>query len=149
MEGLAIFIAVFLIVSVTAGNNYLRDKQFRKLNSKREQRDVEVIRGGKTIQLSVFDLLVGDIMLINTGESFPVDGVVIKSFGIVCDESSATGESDLLHKEVPHPEDPLQANPFLFSGSQVMEGTGAMVVTAVGVYSYNGKNKLKLQEGEE
>jgi hypothetical protein len=42
MEGFAIFVAVIIIVSVTAINNYLRDKQFRNLNSKREQRVVPV-----------------------------------------------------------------------------------------------------------
>lgn len=149
MEGVAIFIAVFLIVSVTATNNYLRDIQFRKLNSKREQRNVEVIRKGHTQQISVFDLLVGDIMNFETGESFPVDGIIIKSFGVTCDESSATGESDLLHKEVPTEQNPIDCNPFLFSGAQVQEGTGTMVVAAVGIYSFGGKNKLKLQEKVE
>lgn len=82
LEGFAIFVAVFLIVTVTATNNYLRDQQFQKLNNKREQRDVSVIRGGQVVQLSVFDLLVGDIMLVETGENLPVDGICIKANSI-------------------------------------------------------------------
>jgi Cation transport ATPase len=52
------------------------------LNNKREQRDVSVIRGGQVVQLSVFDLLVGDIMLVETGENLPVDGICIKANSI-------------------------------------------------------------------
>lgn len=81
LEGFSIFLAVAIILNVTATNNYLKDKQFRKLNEEREQRDVMVIRNGKTISLNVFKLLVGDIMHITTGEKFPVDGVLIKSHG--------------------------------------------------------------------
>jgi magnesium-transporting ATPase (P-type) len=71
-----------LIVSVTAGNNYLRDQQFRKLNNKREQRDVNVLRNGEVIQLNVFNLLVGDIMMLSIGENIPVDGICLKSNSI-------------------------------------------------------------------
>jgi Ca2+-transporting ATPase len=76
----AIFVAVAIIVSVTAVNNYMRDKQFRNLNSKREQRVVPVLRNGKIEDLNIYHLLVGDIMQVNVGEQFPVDGILLKGF---------------------------------------------------------------------
>ena len=66
MDGFAIFIAVIIIVSVTAGNNYIKDQQFRKLNAIAANRNINVIRGGKTISISIYDLLVGDIVYVET-----------------------------------------------------------------------------------
>jgi P-type E1-E2 ATPase len=101
LDGVAILIAVVLIVSVTAGNNYMKDQQFRRLNAIASNREVNVIRDGKVSSLNVFDLAVGDIVKVVTGEILPVDGILIKSNNISTDESSITGETNLLKKEVP------------------------------------------------
>lgn len=98
IEGMAIFIAVILIVSVTSINDYMKDKQFRKLNAQAVQRDVGVIRNGEVIHISIFSLLVGDIVQVETGEIFPVDGFLLKGNNMVCDESSITGETDPIKK---------------------------------------------------
>lgn len=57
-----------------------------------------VIRNGEISHISIYSLLVGDIMLFETGEVFPVDGILVKSNNLVCDESSITGESDPIKK---------------------------------------------------
>ena len=62
LEGASILIAVVIIVTVTAGNNYIKEKQFQKLNAVATMKDVEVIRNGKLEHVSVYDLLVGDIV---------------------------------------------------------------------------------------
>jgi len=52
---------------VASGNNYMKEQQFRKLNEVASKKNINVIRNGKTINMSVYDLLVGDIVLIETG----------------------------------------------------------------------------------
>lgn len=60
-----------------------------------------MIRDNKVISLNVFDLVVGDVLKVVTGEILPVDGILIKSNNISTDESSITGETNLLKKLVP------------------------------------------------
>lgn len=87
-------------------------------------RKVNVLRHGKVQDISHFDLVVGDVLLIETGEILPVDGVVIQSNGLMADESSLTGEPDPMPKKVPTNFDDRDINPFLISGSKILEGTG-------------------------
>lgn len=61
-EGVTIYFAILIIVSVTATNDYVKDKQFRKLNDVRKERHVLVRRNGHTQMISTYDLVVGDIM---------------------------------------------------------------------------------------
>ena len=68
MDGFAILIAVIIIVSVIAGNNYIKDQQFRKLNAIAPNKKINVIKGGKTIRISIYDLLVGDIVYVERGD---------------------------------------------------------------------------------
>jgi len=85
LEGASIFVAVIIIVSVTAGNNYLKEKQFRKLNEMATKKDVNVIRHGQQSRLSAFDLSVGDLVEIETGEIFSVDGFLVEGSNVVAD----------------------------------------------------------------
>ena len=148
MEGASILLAVVIIVTVTSGNNYLKEKQFQKLNAMATAKDVHVYRGGDLIKMSVYDLLVGDIVQISTGEIFSVDGILIEGSDIEVDESSLTGEPILIKKKVPSTYDE-KITPFLISSSKLMSGTGLMLVTAVGRNSYYGKLKLKIQADQD
>jgi len=67
LEGASILIAVVIIVTVTAGNNYIKQKQFERLNAIATAKNVNCYRGGDLINMSVYDLLVGDIVEIETG----------------------------------------------------------------------------------
>lgn len=62
LEGVSIILAVVIISGVTAGNDYMKEKQFRKLNEVATRKNVNAIRKGETININVFDLLVGDIV---------------------------------------------------------------------------------------
>lgn len=101
LEGASILIAVVIIVTVTSANNYIKDKQFQKLNAIATAKNVNVYRGGDLINMSVYDLLVGDIVEIETGEILSVDGILIEGNNISVDESSITGESLEIKKAVP------------------------------------------------
>lgn len=63
----------------------MKQKQFRKLNEVANRKNVNVIRNGQTINMSVFDLLVGDIVQVETGEIISVDGIVFNSSKVSID----------------------------------------------------------------
>lgn len=77
LEGASILVAVVIIVSVTSINNYVKEKQFRKLNEMAQQKNVNIIRHGTQNHISVYDLQVGDLVEIETGEILSVDGVLV------------------------------------------------------------------------
>lgn len=67
LEGTSILVAVVIIVTVTSGNNYIKEQQFKKLNEVAARKYVNILREGDTQNVSVYDLLVGDIQLVETG----------------------------------------------------------------------------------
>ena len=137
-------------------NDWQKEKQFRVLNDKKEERGVKVIRYGVERVIDVKDLLVGDIALLEPGEIIPCDGIFISGHNVKCDESGATGESDAI-KKVGYEEcislreqvkreggdafDAANAHTdcFMISGAKVLEGYGKYVVIAVGQKSFNGR----------
>lgn len=132
IEGVAILIAVLVVVLVTAFNDWQKEKQFRGLQAKIEHdHQFSVIRGGEVIQIPVGDLVVGDIALVKYGDLLPADGIIIQSNDLKVDESSLTGESDHVKKGE-------HLDPMLLSGTHVMEGSGKMLTTAVGINSRTG-----------
>ncbi|XP_046747533.1 plasma membrane calcium-transporting ATPase 2 isoform X2 [Diprion similis] len=132
IEGLAILISVIVVVFVTAFNDYSKERQFRGLQSRIEgEHKFSVIRQGEVKQISVSDIVVGDICQVKYGDLLPADGILIQSNDVKVDESSLTGESDHVKKGE-------SFDPMMLSGTHVMEGSGKMLVTAVGVNSQAG-----------
>ncbi|XP_017550204.1 plasma membrane calcium-transporting ATPase 4 isoform X2 [Pygocentrus nattereri] len=132
IEGAAILFSVIIVVLVTAFNDWSKEKQFRGLQSRIEQEQkFTVIRKGQVIQIPVAEIVVGDIAQIKYGDLLPADGILIQGNDLKIDESSLTGESDQVRKS-------LDKDPMLLSGTHVMEGSGRMVVTAVGLNSQTG-----------
>uniref|UniRef100_A0A672K467 Calcium-transporting ATPase n=1 Tax=Sinocyclocheilus grahami TaxID=75366 RepID=A0A672K467_SINGR len=142
IEGAAILLSVLCVVLVTAFNDWSKEKQFRGLQSRIEQEQrVAVARNGTVIQIPVAEMVVGDIAQIKYGDLLPADGVLIQGNDLKIDESSLTGESDHVCKSV-------DKDPMLLSGTHVMEGSGKMLVTAVGVNSQTGIIFTLLGAGE-
>ncbi|XP_073732123.1 plasma membrane calcium-transporting ATPase 4 isoform X4 [Misgurnus anguillicaudatus] len=132
IEGAAILFSVIIVVLVTAFNDWSKEKQFRGLQSRIEQEQkFTVIRKGQVIQIPVAEIVVGDIAQIKYGDLLPADGILIQGNDLKIDESALTGESDHVRKS-------LEKDPMLLSGTHVMEGSGRMVVTAVGLNSQTG-----------
>ncbi|XP_058801583.1 plasma membrane calcium-transporting ATPase 2 isoform X2 [Phymastichus coffea] len=132
IEGLAILISVVVVVLVTAFNDYSKERQFRGLQNRIEgEHKFSIIRQGEVKQISVSDIVVGDICQIKYGDLLPADGILIQSNDLKIDESSLTGESDHVKKGEAF-------DPMVLSGTHVMEGSGKMLVTAVGVNSQAG-----------
>ncbi|XP_064795432.1 plasma membrane calcium-transporting ATPase 1 isoform X4 [Oncorhynchus masou masou] len=132
IEGAAILLSVVCVVLVTAFNDWSKEKQFRGLQSRIEQEQkFAVVRGGQVIQIPVAEIVVGDVAQIKYGDLLPSDGILIQGNDLKIDESSLTGESDHVKKT-------LERDPMLLSGTHVMEGSGKMLVTAVGENSQTG-----------
>ncbi|KAJ5247221.1 ATPase P-type K/Mg/Cd/Cu/Zn/Na/Ca/Na/H-transporter [Penicillium chermesinum] len=157
VEGLAILVAIIIVVVVGAANDWQKERQFAKLNKKKENRLVKVVRSGKTLEISIHDVVVGDVMHLEPGDMIPVDGILIAGHDVKCDESSATGESDVMRKTpgddvyraLEHNENLRKMDPFIISGAKVSEGLGTFLVTATGVHATHGRTMMSLQEEGE
>lgn len=131
IDGFAIIVAVIIVALVTAVNDYQKEQQFRGLQSKIEgEHKFTVVRHGNPIEVLNSEIVVGDLCQVKYGDLLPADGVVVQCNDLKVDESSLTGESDLVKKG--------EKDPLLLAGTHVMEGSGKMVVAAVGVHSQTG-----------
>ena len=132
IEGFAILIAVIIVALVTAVNDYQKEQQFRGLQSKIEgEHRFTVIRDGKGTEILNSEIVVGDLCQVKYGDLLPADGVIVQCNDLKVDESSLTGESDLVKKGP-------ERDPLLLAGTHIMEGSGKMIVTAVGLNSQTG-----------
>ena len=146
VDGVTIVTAIVIIVLASAAMDWQKNQKFKKLNERKEQRDVTVIRSGRVQYISVYDVLVGDVMLIEAGEVIAVDGILIQAASLQIDESSISGESDLVHKAVPSAmSDATHADPFILSGTTVCRGVGRYLVTSVGLNSTYGRILMSLR----
>lgn len=155
IEGVAICVAIVIVVAVGSVNDWQKERAFVRLNAKKDDREIKVIRSGKAVVINVADVLVGDIVNLEPGDLIPVDGIFIQGHDVKCDESSATGESDALKKtpgdEVLKRIESGQAaksadmDPFIISGAKVLEGMGTFVCTSVGVHSSFGKIMMSVR----
>ncbi|KAL6709079.1 plasma membrane calcium [Coniothyrium glycines] len=158
IEGCAICVSIAVVVLVGAINDWQKERAFVKLNAKKEDRVVKVIRSGTSFTISVYEILVGDILHMEPGDLIPADGIFISGHNVKCDESSATGESDQMKKtnaeqvlrllERGH-NDPKDLDPFIISGSKVLEGVGTYLITSVGVNSSYGRILMAMRHDME
>eukprot|EP00249_Psilotum_nudum_P017892 c26539_g2_i1 orf=123-2279(+) len=140
-EGVGILLSILIVVFVTAASDYRQSLQFRDLEKEKKKIFVQVTRGGQRQKISIFNLVVGDIVHLSIGDQVPADGVMISGHSLTIDASSLTGESE--------PEHPSVEKPFLLSGTYVQDGSGKMLVTAVGMNTEWGNLMSALSEGGE
>jgi Ca2+-transporting ATPase len=153
VEGVAICVAIIIVTLVGSLNDYQKERAFVKLNAKKEDREIKVIRSGKSFMINVHDILVGDVLHLEPGDLVPVDGILIDGHDLKCDESSATGESDALkktggdavYKALELGQSTRHLDPFIISGAKVLEGMGTCLVTSVGVNSSFGKIMMSVR----
>ncbi|KAK4754923.1 hypothetical protein SAY87_008680 [Trapa incisa] len=142
-DGGSIAFAVILVIVVTAISDYRQSLQFQNLNEEKRNIHLEVVRGGRRVEVSIYDIVVGDVVPLNIGDQVPADGVLISGHSLAIDESSMTGESKIVHKD--------SKRPFLMSGCKVADGSGTMLVTSVGINTEWGLLMASISEdtGEE
>ena len=141
IEGFAILVSVCIVVSVTAGIDYAKQFAFIRLTrSLHETNTKAVIRDGKQVSVIDDDIVVGDILSVNSHNlaSIPADCILLgPAADLKMDESSLTGESKEILK---------RPGDVILSGTTAIQGSGKMVVIAVGVNSVAGKIKARVYE---
>jgi len=139
VEGLAILVAVLIVSIVTAINDYQKETQFREMSMVNDEIDVLVIRDGSVRQISNEDIVVGDLVRIESGDAIPCDGVLVHCDSLEVDESALTGEPVEVEKSIVE-------DPFVLSGCTTVAGSGTFVCIAVGRESQWGKIKEHLEK---
>lgn len=140
-EPIGIFVAILLATGLAFYFELKADKEFAILNQVNDDELVEVIRNGNATLIPKKDVVVGDIVIINTGAEVPADGELLECVSLNVDESTLTGEP-MCHKSVDEKDFDLDATyptNHVLKGTKVMEGHGIFRVTAVGDKTENGK----------
>ena len=152
-ECAGILVAVLISVVLTVVMEGRSAKAFDELNKIKEGIEIKVVRNGVVQYIPQQELVVGDIVFLETGNKIAADGRLIESISLMSDESSLTGESAPVEKD---------ANAVLAEGTPVAErinmvysgcfitgGTGKMVVTDVGDFTQFGLIAREIQGGGE
>ncbi|KAH9648679.1 calcium-transporting ATPase 4 plasma membrane-type [Citrus sinensis] len=140
-DGLGIILSILLVVMVTAISDYKQSLQFRDLDREKKKIFIQVTRDGQRQKVSIYDLVVGDIVHLSIGDQVPADGIFISGYSLLIDESSLSGESEPMYI--------CDENPFLLAGTKVQDGSVKMLVTTVGMRTEWGKLMETLNEGGE
>lgn len=141
VDGVAIWVAVLVATLVSAGNEARAAKEFASLALERDDIPVKVLRSGEVHKLSVTELVVGDVVFLDSGDKVPADGSALTSVDLEVDQSMLTGESEPVEKG--------SADRLLQAGSIVTGGNGSFLVTAVGEGSELGRLQKTLAAPEE
>lgn len=141
IEGIGIIIAVLLATLMAFFNEYKAGLEFDILNKVSDIEPVKVIRNGGVTSVSISEIVVGDFVIIDTGEEIPADGKIHSSISLGVNESSLTGEL-LVYKQI-NSEDTQEEHTYpvnmVYRGTTVMEGNATFLVTAVGNETEIGK----------
>ncbi|KAD5802873.1 hypothetical protein E3N88_14233 [Mikania micrantha] len=138
-DGMGIILCILLVVVVTAVSDYKQSLQFKDLDKEKKNIIIQVTRDGTRKKVSIYDLVVGDIVHLSIGDQVPADGIFIDGYSLAVDEASLSGESEPVKVDI--------KKPFLLSGTKVQDGSGKMLVTAVGMNTQWGKLMVTLSEG--
>ena len=140
-EPVGIIIAIALATGLAFWFEHKADREFSLLNQQNDREPVRVRRDGHETQVPRSEIVVGDIVLLSTGDEIPADGQLLEATQMQVDESSLTGEP-VCHKSTRHDEQDAEATyptDMVLRGTKILEGHGLMCVTAVGDATENGR----------
>lgn len=140
-ETIGIFFAIFLATGIGFYFEYDANKKFDLLNAVGEETPVTVIRNGKVHEIPRKDVVVGDIVILNTGEEVPADGILLEAVSLQVNESSLTGEL-MVNKttvEADFDEEATYPSNSVMRGTTITDGHGMMRVERVGDATEIGK----------
>lgn len=140
-EPVGIFVAIMLATGLSFYFEWQANKEFAILNQVNDDEPVEVIRQGNATMIPRRELVVEDVVVLNTGMEVPADAVLLTSTSLQIDESTLTGEPICHKSERPEEADPDATYPTnqVMKGTKVMEGHAICRVTAVGDHTAQGK----------
>ena len=145
-ETIGIFIAILLATFISTISEYGSEKAFIKLQEEASKIKSRVRRDGKIQEIDTSEVVVGDIVILETGDKIPADGILLKG-SLSVDESILNGESKESKKEN-YQKGSIKNNYQLYRGTTIYSGLGEMEVSKVGVDTLYGKLALELGEKE-
>lgn len=152
-EPVGIFMAIFLATGLSFYFEKKAEDEFKILNQVNDDEPVQVIRDGNPTQIPKKDVVVGDILILNTGEEIPADAQLLESTSLNVDESTLTGEPMASKTTDPEHFDDEATFPsdHVMRGTRVMEGHGIAKVFAVGDHTENGKvyEAARIDDGQK
>lgn len=140
-ETIGIFFAIFLATGIGFYFEYDANKKFDLLNAVGEETPVMVIRNGKVHEIPKKDIVVGDVVILNTGDEIPADGILLEAVSLQVNESSLTGEL-MVNKttdEAHFDEEATYPSNSVMRGTTVTDGHGVMCIERVGDATEIGK----------
>ena len=140
-ETVGIIAAILLATGIGFYFEYDANKKFDLLNAVNEETLVKVIRNGRIQEIPRKDVVVGDIVVLETGEEIPADGELIEAISLQVNESNLTGEP-VINKttvEADFDEEATYASNLVMRGTTVVDGHGSMKVLRVGDATEIGK----------
>ena len=170
IEGFAIITASFVVAAVQATNNYQKEREFQKLNDEAENsKKIKIVRDGQEKMCRLTECLVGDLVKIEHGDEIAGDALTVLSYDTGCDESSMTGEPDMMEKatlqECIRKRDDLKKHPhedgnhkhkihevpspILVSGTLIKQGKGDMIIICIGEASAIGRIKKTITDNSD
>lgn len=155
-EPLGTIVAVLIVAFVTAKTGVASDTKYRELKESSKKDSCKVYRDGKLCVIEVDDIVVGDMVLLQSGDKIPADGVLVNG-DLRVNNSALNGEVEECKKVaagegVSLPEnvtgDDLTGKHFLFRGTVIFDGEGIFVVSRVGLETMVGKMAAEMSEDE-
>jgi P-type Ca2+ transporter type 2C len=147
VEGLAVMVAVTLATGVAFASEYKSDREFEVLNARKDSLRSKVIRAGAITTVAIEEVVVGETVLLETGDEIPADGRLLRATEFMVDQSLMTGESEPVRKG-PRPADGDADGPdqpaCVYRGTQVVDGVAHQLVTEVGDDTYLGQIARRL-----
>jgi len=152
-EAVAIGFAVLLSVLVSTFSEFKNESSFQQLQEEASQITNNVFRNGKITQILVGEIVVGDFVLLQSGDKIPADGKVIKG-ELKVNQASLTGESENITKTATSEDYRLKEDDFsdphyVFRGAVVDDGEAVVLIDAVGGNTFYGKLTQELSMGDD
>jgi len=134
VEGVSIIIAAIILIAITSVADWIKDKRFVSLQALIKEETIAVIRGkfGATQSVSVWDLVVGDVVLLETGANIPCDCLVLEAHDLKVTQTNEAGVEGSQNKRPVVDEFDVNSDPFLKMGSNIIQGQCKALVCVVG-----------------
>ncbi len=149
-EGIAVMIAVLLATGVSFLSEYKSSREFELLNENKDSVAVKVMRAGKAVTIPLEEIVVGDLVILDTGDQIPADGRVAEATDLHVDQSLMNGEPEPAHKYHQADEKGSAGSDTagcLYRGTYVVQGVGTMLVTETGENTEFGRIARQLSGG--
>jgi len=141
VEGSSTIFTICMVILISSGFEYLRERQFARLLQKTDDFKVVAVRSGELTTITAQSVVVGDVIYLETGDVPPGDGILVSGGALDLDESSLSGESDNVEKRT-------DEDNAIYGGTNIAAGSGRMVVLCTGEFSIVGQISKSLTDDE-